>query len=195
MQARVEITTPVAGEWTPWPVNWSAIWVGALAALTSGLVFGLIGTAAGEQAVKTITSWKTISIGSLAWTVFASFLAFVIGGWVAGKIAGARHAEPGILHAAIAWLVAVPLILVALAAGAGSALGGWYGGLVASPFVPQAAVPPSPDAIRDTALAALTSLLIGLIGSVIGGWVASGEPMTFSHHRTRQAAYAPRREF
>jgi hypothetical protein len=27
--------------------------------------------------------------------------------------------------------------------------------------------------------------LLGLIGSVIGGWMASGEPMTFTHYRRR----------
>ena len=29
------------------------------------------------------------------------------------------------------------------------------------------------------------ALLIGLIASVIGGWLASGEPMNFTHYRTR----------
>ena len=62
-------------------------------------------------------------------------------------------------------------------------------------FSPLVAVPVSPDAIRNTALAALMSLLVGLIGSVIGGWMASGEPMTLTHYRTRQPMYAPRREF
>jgi len=31
-----------------------------------------------------------------------------------------------------------------------------------------------------------TALFIGLIGSVIGGWMAAGEPMTFTHYRTRR---------
>ena len=30
----------------------------------------------------------------------------------------------------------------------------------------------------------------GLIGSVLGGWMASGEPMTFTHHRTRDRVAA-----
>lgn len=195
MQARVEITTPDSGSWTPWLVNWSAVWVGALTVLAMALVFGMIGTAAGAQAYKSITSWKTISISTVAGTVAATFFAFVIGGWVAGKIAGSRHAEPSILHATIAWLVALPLIIVALSAGAGSAFGGWYGGLVTSPFAPAAAIPPTPDVIRNTALAALTSILIGLIGSVLGGWFASGEPMTFHHHHSRRPVYRPQREY
>ena len=33
------------------------------------------------------------------------------------------------------------------------------------------------------------SLLLGLMGSVIGGWAASGEPMTFTHYKTRDLDY------
>ena len=40
-------------------------------------------------------------------------------------------------------------------------------------------------AMRNTALATVVALLIGLIGSVIGGWMASGEPMTLTHYRRR----------
>ena len=38
---------------------------------------------------------------------------------------------------------------------------------------------------RNGAMAAFAALLLGLIGSVIGGWMASGERMTFTHYRTR----------
>jgi len=65
--------------------------------------------------------------------------------------------------------------------------GGWYGGLSSIPaFNPAAA--PDPDlaeATRNNALATAVALLLGLVGSVIGGWMASGEPMTFTHHRKR----------
>jgi hypothetical protein len=48
---------------------------------------------------------------------------------------------------------------------------------------------------RNGAVSAGVALLIGLIGSVIGGWMASGEPMNFTHWRTRHlnagAAPAP----
>jgi hypothetical protein len=40
-------------------------------------------------------------------------------------------------------------------------------------------------AVRNNALATAVALLIGLIGAVLGGWMASGEPMTFTHYRTR----------
>jgi hypothetical protein len=46
----------------------------------------------------------------------------------------------------------------------------------------------TPKAARNTALGAVTALLLGLVGGVIGGWMACGEPMTFTHYRTRHAA-------
>lgn len=46
----------------------------------------------------------------------------------------------------------------------------------------------TPKATRNAALCAVTSLLLGLIGSVVGGWMASGEPMTFSYYRNRPEA-------
>ena len=74
------------GTWTVWPISWSAILVGALAAVVAVVVFGLIGTAIG--ATKTgaegrITSWSGVGFASLAYSVIASFFAFVIGGWLA----------------------------------------------------------------------------------------------------------------
>jgi hypothetical protein len=164
-----------------------AIWVGALAALSAALIFGLLGTALGATSSEKISSWHTISMIDVSVIVCAAFFSFVIGGWVAGKITGARHSEPTILHAAIAWLVATPILVTMLAAGAGTAFGGWYGGLIASPIGAAVAAPASPDIVRDTAMAAITSLLLGLIGSVIGGWMASGEPMTFTFYRKRNA--------
>lgn len=174
----------------PWLVNWSAVWVGALTSLAMALILGLLGTVAGAAAPHTFSSWHSVTLVDLIVVIVTSFLAFVAGGWVAGKIAGHSYAEPSMLHGAVSWLVALPLLLASMAAGGGVAFGGWYGGLAgASPLVATATgATNGPEAIRNTALAALTSVLLGLIGAVIGGWLASGEPMTFTHHRTRSVA-------
>jgi bacteriorhodopsin len=176
--------------WVAWGVNWSAAWVGALASLTAALIFGLIGTAVGAVSLEKFSSFTTISRVDVAMVICSAFFSFVIGGWVAGKITGARHSERTILHGAIAWLITTPLLVVMLAAGAGNAFGGWYGGLVASPIGAAVAQPATPEVVRNTALAAITALLVGLIGSVIGGWISSGEPMTFTHHSKRNAYLA-----
>jgi hypothetical protein len=112
-----------------------------------------------------------------------------VGGWITGKINGFRRAETDMLHGAIVWLVSVPILVLLAALGAGTLFGGWYGGLAGVPIWANqnavAADPAAAAAARNAALAAVTALLIGLVGSVLGGWMASGEPMSVTHYRTR----------
>jgi hypothetical protein len=197
-RVRVEEVTTVsygAGRETsfPWPVAWSAVWVGTLSAVALALVVGLVGIAVGaHRAGQPFGTWREVGFLALAFSVFGSFLAFVLGGWVAAKVAGVRRSEPAMLHGAIVWLVAVPILLVLTSMGAVSYLGGWYGGLAGLP--PAAAAqafaaaqdPAAATAARNAALAAVTALLLGLMGGVVGGWMGSGEPMTFTHYRTRR---------
>jgi len=174
-------------EWIRWPVAWSAIWVGALTALAVGLIIGLLGFAFGANEVANTVDWEKLRLISAIFAVGGAFFAFVAGGWTAGRIAGIRRSEPAMLHGAIVWLVTLPLLLALAAVGIAGHWGGWYGGLGSMvPLTPGAA--PDPDlaeATRNNALATAVALLLGLIGSVIGGWMASGEPMTFTHYRRR----------
>jgi hypothetical protein len=175
----------------PWPLSWSAVWVGTLAAIALALVVGLVGIAVGAHRVgQPPGGWHDMTLLALAWSVFGAFISFVVGGWVAAKVAGLRRAETAILHGAIAWLVAVPILLVMASFGAAAYLGTWYGGLAGTPAwaAPAPAAVQDPSAVvaaRNAALAAVTALLLGLVGGVIGGWMGSGEPMTFTHYRTR----------
>lgn len=185
-------TTPYAEStsseeiWASWDIEWSAVWVGALTALAAAVVLGLVGTAIGATAIKPFTSWHTVSLIDLVIAICAAFFSFVAGGWVAGKVSGFRHSEPAILHAAVSWLVALPLMLVLVSTGGGSAFNSWYGSGAPALGGATAAAALSPEATRGTALATLTVILIGLIGSVVGGWIASGEPMNLTHHRGRE---------
>ena len=182
---------PVGVTWTVWPINWTAVIVGALAALVAVVLFGLIGTAIGAHKTGVegrITAWSGVGFASLAWAVISSFFAFVIGGWIATRIAGIRRPEDAALHGAIVWLVAVALMCAA-AAFSGAIFNGWYTGLAPTPAVPsvpgQAADPNLAIAVRNGALAASAAILIGLMGAVIGGWFASGEPMRVGNYRVR----------
>jgi hypothetical protein len=174
-----------------WPVNWSAIWVGALAALAVGLVLGLIGTAIGAYQETHIVSWHKLHIWTLVLSVCGAFFSFAVGGWVTGKILGAHHAETSMLHAAIAWLVTIPILLVLASLGAASYFGVWYGGLAGTPVWVSPIVVADPEVAllvaRNGALGAVTALLLGLVGGVVGGWMASGEPMTITYYRSRAA--------
>ncbi len=190
--------------WAHWPVNWTAIWVGALAALAAIVIFGLVGGAIGAQVLLPehgIVDLKTIKFGALAFAVATAFFSFVIGGWAAGKVAGILHSEPAMLHGAIVWLVALPLVVLMVTFGAAGYHGAWYSGVASAPGMAARAdvarsaadVTGTPGiltkdeaarAARNSALGTVTALLLGFMGSVIGGWMASGEPMTFSpRHR------------
>src|SRR5881409_2040017 len=155
--------------WRPWPVVWSAVIVGALSALAVGLVIGLIGFAVGAHEVSKAATWKNVRLITLIFNIGGAFFAFVVGGWVAARIAGFRRAEPAILHGAIAWLVTLPMLMLLAATGTLANYGGWLGSL--SGFH-----------------ATLTGVLVGLMGSVIGGWMGSGEPMMLTYYRRRGQA-------
>jgi hypothetical protein len=173
--------------WRPWPVVWSAVFVGALSALAVALIIGLIGFAVGAHEVARQVSWRDVRLTTLIFNVAGAFFAFVAGGWVAARIADFRRAEPAILHGAIVWLVTIPALLALAATGAIAGFGGWLGTLGGFHAAP-AAVPSGTDvaaAMRNTALSTLAGLLVGLMGSVIGGWMASGEPMTLGYYRRR----------
>ena len=209
--------------WAHCHVNWTAVWIGALATFSILLLFGLIGTALGAYLVgpeHRVVDVRKLSLWTLVFSVCGAFFASVVGGWVAVKIAGILHSEPAMLHGAFAWLVMVPILVVCAALGASSHFGGWYGGLgptsATNPFVHPdplgASASPeeiatfrlqqaeynrnvrqwhedTPKVTRISALVAITALLLGLLGSVIGGWLASGEPMNFIHYRTRKPMY------
>jgi hypothetical protein len=161
--------------WRPWPI-WSAVFVGALAALAVGLIIGLIGYAVGahQLAGPRITTWRNVRLISSIFNIGGAFFAFVVGGWVAGRIAGFRRAEPAMLHGAVVWLLTIPAFLLLGALGATASYGGWWGGITTSPAwlgqVPAAGGDIA-AAVRNTALATVTALLLGLVGSVLGaGW-------------------------
>lgn len=177
----------------PWPISWSAVWAGTLSAIALALIIGLVAIAIGAHRVGgSFGTWHEVGLMALAFSVLGSFLAFAVGGWVAAKVVGARRSETAMLHGAVAWLVAVPILVVLASLGAAPYFGGWYGGLAGLP--PAAAAqafaaaqdPTMALAARNAALAAVTALLLGLMGSVVGGWMGSGEPMTFTHYRTRR---------
>lgn len=211
-------TYPVE-RWAYHPVNWTAVWVGTLAAVAAVLLFGLVGVAVGAHLVtppdERVVDLTALKIGTLAYSIFTAFLAFVIGGWVAGTVGGIRRAEPAIFHGVVTWLVALPVLVTLAGLGAGGYLGGWYGGMTggdrwAAPYDRPEALSPTaseqdrtryedemasyrsrvqawrdetPRATRNLALGALTALLLGLMGSVVGGWMSSGEEMRFNAPR------------
>ena len=181
---------------SPWRVDWSAVWVGGLTAVVVGLLIGMSGFAVGAHEASTTIDWHKVRLLGAAFSIGGAFFAFVAGGWAAGRIAGTRRSEAAMLHGAIVWLLGTLLLVGLATVGAVTHFGGWYGGLVGAPT--WAATPPvdatAAVAARNMALATLISLLLGLVGGVLGGWLASGEPMTLTYYRRRQMLSADRVE-
>jgi hypothetical protein len=186
MRSETDMTVVRRGEpWRAWPVYWSAVWVGVLAGLAAAVVIGLIGIAVGaHQTAAPLSRYGDMTMLGAIFAVIGAFFSGVVGAWVAVKIAGLTRSEPAILHGAIVWLVGIPILLIAIALGGASYLGGWFSGL-AAPLGQPAAQNIAAEAAKNAARFAVAGLLIGLLGSVIGGWMASGEPMTLAFERRR----------
>ena len=179
--------------WRGWHLDWSAVWAGALAMLVAGALFSLIALAVGAQKAvdARVLKWADVPLATIAFSVLGAFLASAIGGWIAARMSGARLAEPAILHGVVAWLVLMGIVMtLAALAGAHSFAGGYLGNLTppGAP-APTAGAPVDPNAaiaIRNAAAGSVLGILIGLMGAVVGGWIASGEPLTLAHYRTTE---------
>jgi hypothetical protein len=180
----------------PWPVSWSGIWVGALTALAVSLVVGLVGVAVGAHQMipRSVPGPREPGIWTFVFGVLGSFLAFAGGGWVGARVAGIYRAETAMLHGAIVWLLALSFLLAIGSMGAASFFGEWYGGLggtttwamapASSSVDPQAAA----AAARNAAMSAVIAILLGLMGSVLGGWLgASGVPLAVADRELSRA--------
>jgi hypothetical protein len=181
--------------WTGWHLGWSSVFVGALAGLVAAVLFSLIALAVGaHKAVDDrILKWADLGPVTIIFSVFGAFLASVIGAWVAVKMSGARRAEPAILHGVAAWLVTMGIVLLFAALSGAHTLGGGYLGGLTPPGAPAPTTAPvDPNtaiAIRNAAAGSILGILIGLMGAVVGGWFASGEPMSVNYYRTRATGF------
>ena len=80
------------------------------------------------------------------------------------------------------------IMLFAALAGAHTFAGGYLGNLTPpgapAPSAGTAVDPNAALAIRNAALGSVLGILIGLMGAVVGAWIASGEPLgSLGHYR------------
>lgn len=177
--------------WTGWHLDWSAVWVGALAMLVAAALFSLIALGVGAQKAvdARVLKWADVPFATIAFSVFGAFLASALGAWVAGRMSGARLAEPAILHGVTAWLVLMGIVMTFAALAGGNSFAGGYLGNLTPPGAPTPAGAGAVDpnaalAIRNAAVGSVLGILIGLMGAVVGAWIASGERLdSLAHYR------------
>lgn len=103
-------------------VSWGAIFAGAVIALGTMFLLGLMGSAIGFRSVDPAASNAVggLGIGAAIWWIITSIIALGIGGYVAGRLSGIPDRKSSSAHGAAVWGV-VTLATLYLAT---SAIGG-----------------------------------------------------------------------
>jgi hypothetical protein len=190
-------------------VHWGPIVAGLLTALTTLLLLSLLGLAIG---LTTVNAGTAAAQGgpppdtgrfSAIWAGVSGILAFLLGGYVAGRTAAIFSRGWGALSGALVFMLAVPLILWLAGQGLGTvlgSLGGLASGLGSNAGAAQGAaaqaqaaaqnvqpidVARAAEGARNTAWGALLGSLLGLAASALGGALGTRHP-TATERATRR---------
>lgn len=150
-------------------VRWGPVVAGFLSALTALLMLSLLGAAIGLTVLGGRVGTATTS-GTVTWGAIAAIIAFLIGGFVAGRTAATVGRGAGAFNGAMVFLLAMPIILWLAGQGLGALLGS-FGGVTGSLGVGfgRSAVQVAANGVRVTAWGALIAIAVGLVASAIGG--------------------------
>jgi len=193
-------------------VHWGPIVAGLVTALTTLLLLSLLGLAVGLTTVNAGTAAAQggppadVGRNSALWAGVSGIVAFLLGGYVAGRTAAVFSRGWGALSGALVFMLAVPLILWLAGQGLGTvlgSLGGLASGLGNTPGAAQGAqgaaaqaqaaaqnvqpidVARAAEGARNTAWGALLGSLLGLGASALGGAMGTRHP-TATERTTRR---------
>ncbi len=182
-----EVEIPEAYNLTRDRVRWGPIWAGLLTALTSLLLLSLLGLAVGLTTVDAEEAARQgglpVSTGrnSAIWGGLSAILAFLLGGYVAGKTAAIFNRRWGALNGALVFLTAVPLLLWLAGQGVGAllgTLGNYVSGLNIDPAQVQGAANQAQQGSQNTtpeqAATAAENVRNGAWGTLIGSLLGLG---------------------
>jgi len=170
-------------------VRWGPIWAGLLSAFFALLVLSLLGLALGASTVNAGQAAQgagTQNAGqySALWAGISAILAFLIGGYVAGRTAAVHEHGWAALNGALVFLLALPLLLWLASQGLGALIGnanhiagglginlGQLGATAtgAAKAITPAQAQQAADTARNTAWGTLIGLLLGCGAAALGG--------------------------
>jgi hypothetical protein len=160
-------------------VRWGAIWAGLLTAIATFLLLTTAAVAIGAVAVDSGASADDAGAASGIASAVIALLAFLAGGFVAGRTAGVVGRGYGALNGFLVWALGVVLILALAAFGLGSLFGA-SGDLFAqyqqmgSPQPDTNADPNAVvDGIRNGSIGAFLGMLLPAIAATVGGLLGS----------------------
>src|SRR5438093_9912558 len=111
-------------------VYWGPIIAGFLTALTTMALLNLLGLAIGAtsinagQAATQGTPVAETGMNSLIWAAVSGIIAFLLGGFIAGRTAGTYDRGWGMLNGMLCFMVAIPFTLWMATTGLGAIAGG-----------------------------------------------------------------------
>ncbi|CAA9554346.1 MAG: hypothetical protein AVDCRST_MAG88-990 [uncultured Thermomicrobiales bacterium] len=196
-------------------VRWGPILAGLVTALTTLLALSLLGLAIGltsvnaGEAVANNSAPRGIGLGAGIWGAISAILAFLLGGWVAGRTAAVFNKGWGALNGMLVFLVAVPFTLWLVGQGLGALVGslgnlaqalnidpnavrdtaqqaGQQAGQQAQQVTPEQAAEAARRA-RNTAWATLLSIGLGLGAATLGGLLGTRSELTVDEREVNRA--------
>ncbi len=155
-------------------LDWGAIWGGLLTAIGLFILLSVLAAAIGITAVQEtgVDGEDASRVGGVVSAVLA-LLAFFVGGYVAGRMSGANDSESGAMNGFLVWALALVMILILAAFGAGAAFGTLAQNF--GPVVPGAEVDPAAAAegAQSAAWIAFISLALAATAATLGGWLGA----------------------
>jgi len=170
-------------------VRWGPIWAGLLAAFFTLLVLSLLGLAIGASTVNAGqaaqgTGAQNAGQYSAIWAGLTAILAFLVGGYVAGRTAAVHERGWAGINGGLVFLLALPILLWLASQGLGAVIGnastiasglginlGQLGNTAtgAAKNITPAQAQQAADTARNTAWGTLLGLLLGYGAAVLGG--------------------------
>jgi hypothetical protein len=158
-------------------VRWGAIWAGLLTAIGTFLLLTTAAVAIGAQAIDSGASGDDAGMAGGIVSAIIALLAFLAGGFVAGKTAGVVGRGYGALNGFLVWALGVVLILALAAFGLGSLFGaaGDLFGQYQQMGQPQPEADPNAvvEGIRNGSIGAFLGMLLPAIAATVGGLLGS----------------------
>jgi hypothetical protein len=189
------------------PLDWSAIFAGAIIALVVHFLLNLLGASIGAAAIDVTpggTAPAPMGVAAFGWWSISGILAAFLGGAIAGRLALRSGHEDAVTHGLLAWAVPTLVVVAAVAGvigGATASVSNIAGPLGADmnalrtlqEFAPtpadEMAFRAQAEAIADragaTAFASFIALVIGAAAAMFGAYWATrrrhGWPAETSH--------------
>lgn len=101
-------------------IHWGPVIAGIFAALATLITLAVLGLAVGLRSFDPGDPAGAFALGAGIWSAVSALIAFFVGGWLAGRSAAERGTSSGIMHGAMVWFVAIPLLVYMLGSGLGA---------------------------------------------------------------------------